>query len=432
MPAQPEFRADPDWARAQDAADPLRAFRNEFLIPPHGDGEQTYLVGNSLGLQPRGVRQALLDELDDWARLGVEGHLHGRHPWLPYHREVRDALAEVVGAAPSEVVAMNSLTANLHLLMVSFYRPTAERPAILIERHAFPSDRDLAASQIRFHGFDPREALIELDPDEPGGTISMEAIERALSEHGRRIALVLLPGVQYLTGQAFNLEAITKLAHAQGCVVGFDCAHAAGNLDLQLHDAGCDFAAWCSYKYLNSGPGAVAGAFVHARHAQAELPRFEGWWGRNEATRFEMRPEFDAASGAEGWQLSNPPILALAPLRVSLELFRRAGMLRLREKSQRLTAYLAWLIESQLADVLEIATPHEPCRRGAQLSIRVRAGRDAGKSLFDFMVARGVLGDWREPDVMRIAPAPLYNTWADCLRYAEAAQAWRDANHTTA
>jgi kynureninase len=432
MPAQPEFRADPDWARAQDAADPLRAFRNEFLIPPHGDGEQTYLVGNSLGLQPRGVRQALLDELDDWARLGVEGHLHGRHPWLPYHREVRDALAEVVGAAPSEVVAMNSLTANLHLLMVSFYRPTAERPAILIERHAFPSDRDLAASQIRFHGFDPRTALIELDPDEPGGTISMEAIERTLSEHGRRIALVLLPGVQYLTGQAFNLAAITRLAHAQGCVVGFDCAHAAGNLDLQLHDAGCDFAAWCSYKYLNSGPGAVAGAFVHARHAQAELPRFEGWWGRNEATRFEMRPEFDAASGAEGWQLSNPPILALAPLRVSLELFRRAGMLRLREKSQRLTAYLAWLIESQLADVLEIATPHEPCRRGAQLSIRVRAGRDAGKSLFDFMVARGVLGDWREPDVMRIAPAPLYNTWADCLRYAEAAQAWRDANHTTA
>jgi kynureninase len=425
MTPSPDFRADAGWAHAQDAADPLRTFRNEFLIPPHGDGEQTYLVGNSLGLQPRGVRQALLDEIDDWARLGVEGHLHARHPWLPYHREVRDTLAAVVGAEASEVVAMNSLTANLHLLMVSFYRPTAARPALLIERHAFPSDRDLAASQIRFHGFDPRDALIELDADEPGGTISMAAIERVLAEHGQRIALVLWPGVQYLTGQAFDLAAITRLAHAQGCSVGFDCAHAAGNLDLRLHDAGCDFAAWCSYKYLNSGPGAVAGAFVHARHAQAALPRFEGWWGRNQATRFEMRPEFDAATGAEAWQLSNPPILALAPLRASLDLFQRAGMSRLREKSRRLTAYLAWLIEAQVGDVLEVATPHEPDRRGAQLSIRVRAGRDAGKSLFDFMAAHGVLGDWREPDVMRIAPAPLYNTYADCLRYAEAVQAWR-------
>jgi kynureninase len=253
----------------------------------------------------------------------------------------------------------------------------------------------------------------------------MAAIERALAAHGTRIALVLLPGVQYLTGQAFDLAAISKLAHAHGCVAGFDCAHAAGNLDLALHDSACDFAAWCSYKYLNSGPGAIAGAFVHARHAHAQLPRFEGWWGRAEATRFQMRPEFEATPGAEGWQLSNPPIMALAPLRVSLELFRRAGIQRLREKSRRLTAYLAWLIETQLADTLAIATPAEPDRRGAQLSIRVRAGRDAGQSLFDFMTAHGVLGDWREPDIMRIAPAPLYNTWADCLRYVEAAKAWR-------
>jgi kynureninase len=425
MPQQDDFRADAEWARAQDNADPLRDFRDEFLIPPHDDGEQTYFVGNSLGLQPRGVRQALLDELDDWARLGVEGHLHARHPWLPYHREVRDGLAEVVGAEPIEVVAMNSLTANLHFLMASFYRPTPERHAILIERNAFPSDRDLAASQIRFHGFDPAEALIELDGDEKGGALSLAAIERALAQRGQRIALVLLPGVQYLTGQVFDIAAITKLAHAQGCVAGFDCAHAVGNIDLALHDAGCDFAAWCSYKYLNSGPGAVAGAFVHARHAHAKLPRFEGWWGRNEATRFQMRPAFDPAPGAEGWQLSNPPILALAPLRVSLELFQRAGMQRLREKSKRLTAYLAWLIETQLGDVLEILTPSEPAQRGAQLSLRVRAGRDAGQSLFDHMAAHGVLGDWREPDVMRIAPTPLYNTFADCLRYAEAAQAWR-------
>jgi kynureninase len=425
MDTSNQFRADAEWARTQDDGDPLRGFRNEFLIPPHAAGEQTYLVGNSLGLQPRGVRQALLDELDDWARLGVEGHLHARHPWLPYHAEVRQHLAEVVGAEPVEVVAMNSLTVNLHLLMVSFYRPTPERHAILIERHAFPSDRDLAASQIRFHGYDPSEALIELDADETRGTVSMEAIERAIAQHGRRIALVLLPAVQYLTGQAFDLAAITKLAHAQGCMVGFDCAHAAGNIDLRLHDTDCDFAAWCSYKYLNSGPGAVAGAFVHARHARAELPRFEGWWGRNEATRFEMRPEFDATPGADGWQLSNPPILALAPLRISLELFHRADMFRLREKSRRLTGYLEWLIESRLHDTLEILTPVEPARRGAQLSVRVRQGRGAGRSLFDYLVAQGVLGDWREPDVMRIAPTPLYNTFADCLRYADAVRAWR-------
>jgi kynureninase len=425
MDTSNQFRADAEWARTQDDGDPLRGFRNEFLIPPRAAGEQTYLVGNSLGLQPRGVRQALLDELDDWARLGVEGHLHARHPWLPYHAEVRQHLAEVVGAEPVEVVAMNSLTVNLHLLMVSFYRPAPERHAILIERHAFPSDRDLAASQIRFHGYDPSEALIELDADETRGTVSMEAIERAIAQHGRRIALVLLPAVQYLTGQAFDLAAITKLAHAQGCMVGFDCAHAAGNIDLRLHDTDCDFAAWCSYKYLNSGPGAVAGAFVHARHARAELPRFEGWWGRNEATRFEMRPEFDATPGADGWQLSNPPILALAPLRISLELFHRADMFRLREKSRRLTGYLEWLIESRLHDTLEILTPVEPARRGAQLSVRVRQGRGAGRSLFDYLVAQGVLGDWREPDVMRIAPTPLYNTFADCLRYADAVRAWR-------
>jgi kynureninase len=427
MTAPTTFHADAEWARAQDAADPLHALRDAFLIPPHAGGEQTYLVGNSLGLQPRGVRQALLDELDDWAHLGVEGHLHARHPWLPYHREVRDGLAEVVGAEPIEVVAMNTLTANLHLLVVSFYRPTPERHAILIERHAFPSDRDLAASQIRFHGYDPAEALIEVDPDEAGGTLSLAAIERALGEHGQRVALVLLPGVQYLTGQAFELAEITRLVHAAGCRVGFYCAHAAVNIYLALHDCGCDFAAWCSYKYLNAGPGAVAGAFVHARHAHAELPRFEGWWGRDQATRFEMRPEFDPAPGAEAGQLSNPPILALPPLRASLQLFQRAGMAALRKKSCRLTAYLAWLIETRLGDTLEILTPDEPERRGAQLSIRVRAGRDAGKSLFDHMVAHGVLGDWREPDVLRIAPAPMYNTFSDCLRFADAAIAWRGA-----
>jgi len=422
-----ELDASSRFAAEHDAADPLCGFRAQFHIPRHDGAEMAYFCGNSLGLQPRGARAYVDETMDKWAQDAVEGHFRAPAPWMTYHALVRDALAGVVGAQPQEVVAMNSLTVNLHLLMVSFYRPTPARHGILIERHAFPSDRDLAASQIRFHGYDPNEALIEADADEARGTLSMEAIERVLAQHGKRIALVLLPAVQYLTGQSFDLAAITKLAHAQGCLVGFDCAHAAGNIDLRLHDSGCDFAAWCSYKYLNAGPGAVAGAFVHARHARETLPRFEGWWGRNEATRFEMRPEFDATPGADGWQLSNPPILALAPLRVSLDVFHRADMFRLREKSRQLTGYLEWLIESQLHDTLEILTPVEPVRRGAQLSVRVRAGRDAGKSLFEHLVAHGILGDWREPDVMRIAPTPLYNTFADCLRYADAVKAWRGA-----
>lgn len=419
------YSFDRAWARAQDAADPLRAFRDEFLIPPHNDGDQVYLCGNSLGLQPGSVRGALLDELDDWAQLGVEGHVQGKHPWLPYHREMRDGLAAVVGAQPSEVVAMNTLTVNLHLMMVSFYRPTSERYAILIERNAFPSDRHAAASQIAFHGYDPDHALIELDGDEPGGTISMQAIERVMLEHGSRIALVLWPGVQYLTGQAFDLASITQLAHAQGCMIGFDLAHAAGNIEMNLHDSDCDFAAWCSYKYLNAGPGAVAGCFVHARHAREILPRFAGWWGHDESTRFQMRPDFDPAHGADGWQLSNPPILSLTPLRMSLEIFQRAGMHALREKSEHLTGYLEWLINTHMSDTLQILTPSQPKRRGAQLSVRVRDGRDAGRSLFEYLVEHGVLGDWREPDVMRLSPAPLYNTFEDCLRLAQAVQTWR-------
>ncbi|MDE2280239.1 MAG: kynureninase, partial [Xanthomonadaceae bacterium] len=328
-----DYQASADWAQAADAADPLRAFRDEFLIPPHEGRDSAYFCGNSLGLQPRAVRAALAAELDDWAQLGVEGHFKGRLPWMDYHEFVRDHLAEVVGARPAEVVAMNTLGVNLHLMMVSFYRPTPARPAILMEAGAFPTDRYALESQIRFHGFDPATALIELEADEPNGTLSMAAIERALAEHGSRIALVMLPGVQYRTGQAFDLAAITALGHRYGCTVGFDLAHAVGNLPLQLHDSGADFAIWCSYKYLNSGPGAVGGAFVHERHAQAALPRFAGWWGHDKTTRFRMGPEFVPTPGADGWQLSNPPILALAPLRVSLEIFHHAGMARLRAKS---------------------------------------------------------------------------------------------------
>ena len=412
-------------AESLDAADPLRGFRSRFHLPRHDGHDQAYFCGNSLGLQPTGVRAALLQELDDWAALGVEAHFRGKHPWMPYHETVRESLANVVGAQPVEVVAMNSLTANLHLLMVSFYRPTRERPAILIEAGAFPSDRHAVASQIRFHGFDPDTDLVELAPDEAGGTLSMAAIERALAEHGHRIALVLWPGVQYRSGQAFDLREISRLAHARGCTVGFDLAHAAGNLPLQLHDSGADFAAWCSYKYLNAGPGAVAGAFVHERHARADLPRFAGWWGHDPATRFRMGPEFVPSPGADGWQLSNPPILALAPLRVSLDLFAEAGMDRLRAKSERLTGYLEALIRRDCADVLEVVTPAEPARRGCQLSLRVAGGRERGRALFDFLSARGIVGDWREPDVIRISPVPLYNSFADIRHFTAAVVQWR-------
>lgn len=418
------YQATAEWAKAQDAADPLRAFRDEFLIPPHDGHEATYFCGNSLGLQPRTVREAIQAELDDWAELAVEGHFKGRLPWMDYHEYVRDDLAYVVGAQPSEVVAMNTLGVNLHLMMVSFYRPTPDRHAILIEAGAFPTDRYAVESQIRYHGFSPALSLIELQPDEPNGTLSMQAIERALEEHGERIALVMLPGVQYRTGQVFDLEAITALAHRQGCLVGFDLAHAVGNLPLQLHDDGPDFAVWCSYKYLNAGPGAVGGAFVHARHAQAHLPRFAGWWGHDKATRFQMGPHFIPTAGADGWQLSNPPIFALAPLRASLKIFRRAGMHQLREKSLRLTGYLEWLVHTQLADVLEVVTPREPTRRGSQLSIRVLGGRERGRALFDYLMERGIVGDWREPDVIRISPAPLYNRFQDCLAFVQAVDDW--------
>jgi len=411
--------------QARDDADPLASFRAEFLVPRHHDGSaQAYLCGNSLGLQPAGTRAALLQELDDWQELAVEAHFRGRNPWMPYHALVREHLAEVAGALPHEVVAMNSLTVNLHLMMVSFYRPTPERPAILVEKRAFPSDRYAVESQLRFHGHDPARDLIEVDGDESGGALSLDAIGAALDQHGPRIALVLLPGVQYLTGQVFDLAAIAALAHRKGCSVGFDLAHAIGNVPLKLHDTHADFAVWCSYKYLNSGPGAVAGCFVHERHAHTPRPRFAGWWGHEEATRFRMGPEFVPAPGADGWQLSNPPILALAPLRVSLEVFHRAGMGRLRAKSIALTGWLAEFIARECTQVLEILTPAEPERRGCQLSLRVKGARHAGRALFDHLAGAGIVGDWREPDVIRIAPTGLYNRYTDGLRFVRAVQDW--------
>jgi kynureninase len=420
----PDYQASAEWARARDAADPLRRFRSEFLFPRRAERDVLYFCGNSLGLEPRAAREAVNTELDDWRDLAVEGHFKGELPWFGYHEYVREHLAEVVGAEAGEVVAMNTLGINLHLMMVSFYRPSAERPAILMEAGAFPTDRYALASQIRFHGFDPAHDLIELEGDAADGTLSLRAIEQALDEHGSRIALVMLPGVQYRTGQAFDLAAITELAHRAGCMVGFDLAHAVGNLPLKLHDSGADFAVWCSYKYLNAGPGAVGGAFVHARHAHTERPRFAGWWGHDATTRFEMNPEFVPTPGADGWQLSNPPILALAPLRISLEQFHRAGIERLRAKSIDLTGYLEWLVATELADTLETITPRTAEARGAQLSVRVRGGRGHGRALFEHLTAHGIIGDWREPDVIRLAPTPMYNRYADCLALAEAVKAW--------
>ena len=414
-----------DDARARDAADPLSVLRGEFHMPRHGDGEQAYFVGNSLGLQPRGARAMVDEVMDKWAREAVEGHFTEPAPWMPYHELVRNGLAAVVGAEPSEVVAMNSLTANLHLMLVSFYRPTRERPAILMEAGAFPSDRHALESQVRFHGFDPATDLVEVQADEADGTISLAAIERAIATHGRRLALVLWPGVQYRTGQAFDLEAITRMGHAAGAMVGIDLAHGVGNLALQLHAHGPDFAVWCHYKYMNAGPGAVGGCFVHARHARTDRPRFAGWWGHDQASRFRMEPAFSPTPGADGWQLSNPPILSLAPLRASLDLFQRAGgMGALRARSVRLTAYLEALIRERLSSVLGIVTPAEPERRGAQLSLRVAGGRARGRALFEHLARHGVLGDWREPDVIRISPAPLYNNHVDILRFARTVEAW--------
>lgn len=412
------------YAQQLDEQDPLSTFRNEFHIPQINGIQQFYFCGNSLGLQPKSVQSAIQQELDDWATFGVEGHFHAKHPWMPYHSELRDLLAECVGAKPIEVVAMNSLTVNLHLLMVSFYRPNVERPAIIIEQGAFPSDRYAVESQIRFHGFDPEECLIEIESDPETGIIAEHTLKEILKQHGHRVALILWPGVQYRTGQAFDLKAISELGHFYGCTVGFDLAHAAGNIPLQLHDSNADFAAWCSYKYLNSGPGSIAGAFVHERHAVNNFPRFHGWWGHQQQSRFQMSPQFNATPGAEGWQLSNPPIFAMAPLRASLEIFHAAGFDQLRLKSIQLTAYLESLIEQELSSIVRSVTPKNIAQRGCQLSLQVLAGREQGRSLFEYLMVNHIIADWREPDVIRLSPTPLYNRYSDCYQAVQCIKQW--------
>lgn len=413
-----QYREFSEAARRRDAEDDLAAFRDRFHMPPHGEGHTLYFTGNSLGLQPVGARDIIEGELEDWQRFGVEAHFEGRRPWVTYHREATADLAAIVGAQPEEVVAMNALTVNLHLLLVSFYRPEGPRTKLMIEAGAFPSDRYAALSQLRLHGLDPDEHLIEIAPREGEHTLRTEDITARIAEEGDQLACVMLCGVQYYTGQWMPMREITEAAHAVGATCGFDLAHAAGNVPLQLHDWGVDFACWCGYKYLNGGPGCTAGAFVHARHAmKPELNRLEGWWGHAESRRFKMEPDFDLMPGAEGWQTSNAPVMNMAALLASLAEFRAAGMDRLRQKSLKLTAFLEEGIHAvahSTGSSLEILTPSDPEARGCQLSV---VAHGHGKALFDHLTQNGVIVDWREPAVIRLAPVPMYNSFGDVAEF---------------
>jgi kynureninase len=411
------FRPDESFARDLDEKDPLREYRAAFLIPTGRDGKPArYFCGNSLGLQPLEARRFVEQELREWATRAVAGHFQAETPWYTYQEVLRGPVSRLVGALEHEVVLMNTLTVNLHLLMVTFYRPTPRRFKILVEDPIFPSDLYAVNTQIRHHGLDPAQALIQVSPPRGETLVRAEDIEAVLEREGDRVALVLLGGVNFLTGQLFDLERITRTAHAVGAVAGFDLAHAAGNVPLRLHDWDVDFAAWCSYKYLNGGPGAMAGAFVHERHASdTSLPRFGGWWGNDDRTRFRMEPEFVPVATADGWQLSTPSILSLAPLRASLELFDRAGMEPLRAKSVELTSYLEYLLTVEGTDRVRISTPREPARRGCQLSLEIEDARRVQEALEE----ERIICDFREPNVVRAAPAPLYNTYHEVWTLAQ-------------
>ncbi|MFI5222087.1 MAG: kynureninase [Bacteroidia bacterium] len=411
-----QFQNTLAFAQQLDREDKLHSFRDRFHQLQHNGKPVIYLCGNSLGLQPKNVKTAIDQELKDWAELAVEAHFKGKNPWMYYHHFLDEKAAKVVGAKPSEVVVMNNLTANLHLMMVSFYRPTKTRYKILMEVSAFPSDQYAMESQARFHNLDPDDVIIELKPREEEFTIRTEDIIAKISEHKDDLAIVMMGGVNYYTGQAFDMQAITKAAHEAGAVAGFDLAHGAGNLLLQLHDWDVDFAVWCTYKYLNSGPGGTSGVFVNERHGKnKELIRFAGWWGYDEKERFKMKKGFVPMEGAAGWQLSNAQIFPMAIHKASLEIFDEAGMENLRTKSELLTGYLEFILK-KFNDHLQIITPRDISERGCQLSIRVN---ENGKKLFDFLVENNVLPDWREPDVMRMSPVPLYNSFEEVYRVGE-------------
>jgi kynureninase len=411
------FEPSLTFAGKLDQKDPLKSFRKKFHIPKVKGKEAIYFAGNSLGLQPRTAESIIKQELKDWAKLGVEGHVHGKRPWLYYHHFFRKQVALLVGARDNEVVTMSQLTVNLHLMLTSFYKPTKERFKIIIERGAFSSDQYAVGSHINLHGFSA-DALVELAPRSGEYCLRTADIVQALHAHSSQTALIILGGVQYYTGQRFDVAAITRAGHNAGALVAFDLAHAVGNVPLALHDDGVDFAVWCGYKYLNGGPGAVAGAFVHERHGLASKQRLAGWWGNNEGERFQMKPDFDPMKGADGWQVSNFPVLSGAPLLASLEIFRQAGLKKLRKKSVDLTGFLEFLLNEIDPDKkhFQIITPTDPEERGCQLSILMRVD---GKKTFDSITRAGVICDWREPDVIRVAPVPLYNTFTEVFRFAE-------------
>ncbi len=407
-----------DQARQFDKDDELLLFKDRFHIPKGKDGiDKIYFCGNSLGLQPRLTREFILQELDDWASLGVDGHLEAKNPWLPYHESLAEPMAGLVGANPSEVVIMNSLTVNLHLMMASFYRPEKTRHKILIEHTTFPSDIYAVQSQLRFHGYDSREGLLLLKPKTGRTLITKEDIDEMMMDHGPEIALIMIGGVNYYTGQYFDLKYITQKGHDHGCIVGFDLAHGAGNIQPDLHNSGADFAVWCTYKYLNSGPGALAGAFIHEKHADwGDGPRFEGWWGTNKVNRFKMKSHFESLSGAEAWQLSNPPIMAMAPIKASLSIFEEAGMERLRAKSKLMVTFALECLKDIPEDKIKILIPEDPEARGCQISLQMLT---PDKAFFHILESRNIVADWREPDVIRIAPVPLYNTFEEIYRFSE-------------
>ena len=413
-----EFKTGLEFAKEQDQNDILKSYRDAFYLPKNKNGEPLiYMTGNSLGLQPKATKQYINQELEDWANLGVEGHFEAKTPWLPYHEFLTKSMAHVVGAKPIEVIVMNTLTANLHFMMVSFYKPTKKRYKILIESDAFPSDKYAVESQLRHHGYDDKDGVVLWEPREGEELLNYNDLETILETQGDQIALIMIGGINYYTGQFFDLKRIATLGHKYGCNIGFDCAHGAGNVQLNLHDSGADFAVWCTYKYLNAGPGSLAGCFVHERHAHnRELNRFTGWWSHNKKTRFNMRGEFDQLSGAEGWQLSNPPILSMAAIKASLDMFQEVGIEKLTAKSKKLTGYFEFLLNGLGGNAIKIITPSNPDERGCQLSIQVK---NADKSLHDKLTEAGVISDWREPDVIRCAPVPLYNSFEDVFQLVE-------------
>ncbi|WP_428224460.1 kynureninase [Flavobacterium sp.] len=415
-----KFQNTLEFAQQLDAQDALNHYRDEFIFPQHNGHNVIYFTGNSLGLQPKRTQKYVEDVMSDWANLAVEGHFYAEKPWWDYQERFAEPLSEIVGAKPSEVTVMNTLTVNLHLLMVSFYRPNGKRYKIICEEKAFPSDQYMFQSQVKFHGYAPEDAIVEIKRREGEHNIRMEDIIAKINEVGDELALVLFGGVNYYTGQVFDMQAITQAGHQVGAVVGFDLAHAAGNVALKLNEWQVDFAAWCSYKYMNSGPGNASGCFVHEKHHYADLPRFAGWWGHNKERRFKMEPQFDPVHGADGWQVSNLPVLSLAPYLASAEMFAEVGMDKLIEKRNQLTAYLEFILHEIDAEIpgteFEIITPQEPAERACQLSVFLHG---QGRTLFEYLMTNGVITDWREPNVIRLAPAPFYCSYEDMYHFGQ-------------